>query len=315
MPVAASVADPVDPILALDPGARGIAAFFARGGALAAAPTLLRARRVLLTTGFAVADGVAETDGPPGTAVLGRALRLLGAQVRYVTDAVTVPLLEAALKALDEPVDILTYRGEPGAAPALLQRERPTHLVAVERPGRGRDGDYRNARGESVARWNAPLDDLFLLAQRGRPASRTGQRRLAPGSPPPLRTIGVGDGGNEIGMGNVRARLVRQTPLFARIASVVKVDHLVVAGTSNWGAYGIAAHLGALAGRDLLHNAALERRMVEACVAAGAVDGITRRREPTVDGLSLDVHAGIVELLRQASGRIAVPRGRRGRAS
>ncbi|PYO28463.1 MAG: hypothetical protein DMD86_16250, partial [Candidatus Rokuibacteriota bacterium] len=53
-----------------------------------------------------------------------------------------------------------------------------------------------------------------------------------------------------------------------------------------------------LAGRPLLHSADEERRMVEACVAAGAVDGISRRREATVDGLPLAAHLGMLELLR-----------------
>jgi len=98
-------------------------------------------------------------------------------------------------------------------------------------------------------------------------------------------------------MGNVRARLAKGGGLAARIASVVSVDHLVVAGVSNWGAYGIVAHLGRLAGRPLLHTPDDERRLVTACVAAGACDGVTRRREPTVDGLALDTHAALVTLL------------------
>src|SRR5437762_8702150 len=81
-------ADPIDHLLALDPGGRGIGRFFQPGGARRAADTLRRARRVLVTTGFVVNSGAAETDGPPGAAVLGRALRALGAEVRYVTDAV-----------------------------------------------------------------------------------------------------------------------------------------------------------------------------------------------------------------------------------
>ncbi len=109
--------------------------------------------------------------------------------------------------------------------------------------------------------------------------------------------MGVGDGGNEIGMGNVRARVARAGAVLRAIASVVKVRHLVVAGTSNWGAYGIVAELSALAGRPLLHAAEEERAMVRACVDAGAVDGLTRRAEPTVDGLPLAAHVGMLELL------------------
>jgi hypothetical protein len=129
------------------------------------------------------------------------------------------------------------------------------------------------------------IDELFM---------RTGRTRR------PV-SIGVGDGGNEIGMGNVRRRLVRQRSPLAPVASIVSVDHLVVAGTSNWGAYGIVAALARLTGKDLLHDPAIEARVIDACVAAGASDGVTRARVPTVDGLHTDVHAAVVELLRAAS--------------
>ena len=153
----------IDQLMALDPGGRGIAAFFVRGGATAAAQALRRARRVLLTTGFAVGPGLPETDGPPGTASLGRALRTLGAEVTYVTDAVAVPPLQASLKALGEPATVETLQVPHGAAPdaarvaarRLLAEHRPTHLVAIERPGRARDGHYRSARGRSLTEWNA----------------------------------------------------------------------------------------------------------------------------------------------------------------
>ena len=272
----------IDQLLALDPGRRGIGRFFVPGGAEAAARSLLKGKRTLLTTGFTVAPGQPETDGPPGTAVLGRALRLLGHKVTYITDAVTVPTLEATLDALGEPTAVLIFDGAPESAAArrVLAAEAPTHLVSIERPGRAKDGDYRNARGVSVKDWNPPLDALFLAAP----------RRVV--------TVGIGDGGNEIGMGNVRSRILRTRAVSPAITSVVKVRHLVVAGTSNWGAWGVVAELSRLAGRPLLHSADEEQRMVDACVAAGAVDGLTRRREATVDGLPLAAHIGMLELLK-----------------
>jgi len=319
----------VDHLLALDPGARGIEKFFQPGGARRAAQTLARARRVIVTTGFAVDGGVPETDGPPGAAVLGRALRLIGADVRYVSDTATLPVLAAALTALGERADVIRYPDGSDAARELLAHHGPTHLVAVERPGRARDGTYRTMRGIDVSQWNAPIDELFVEASRtgehrsGRPGvrsqGRSGER--SPGrlvhathgtsrprgprsnkfpfgqTPNHVITIGVGDGGNEIGMGNVRARFARGGALAARIASVVRVDHLVVAGVSNWGAYGIVANLARFAARPLLHTADDERRLVAACVKAGACDGVTRRPEATVDGLPLDTHAALIELL------------------
>jgi hypothetical protein len=286
--------DPIDHVLALDLGGRSIAGFFIAGAALAAARALLGARRVLIVTGFCVPPGSPETDGPPGAAVLGRALRLLGARVRYLTDPAVAPPLAATLGALGEPADVESG----GDARALLAREKATHLVAVERPGRARNGDYLSMRGESIAAWNAPLDELFLPRAAARPAGAAG--RAGAGSRRPV-TVAVGDGGNEIGMGNVARRLAREGGLMAAIASRVRVDHLVVAGTSNWGAYGIVAGLSRLRGRALLHSPELEGRMLDACIEAGAVDGITRRAEPTVDGLPLETHQAIVELLRRAA--------------
>jgi len=277
-------ADLVDQILALDPGHRDIAAFSTRGAAAAAARALRGARRVLIVTGFTVEPNMPETDGPPGAAVLGRALRRLGARVSYVTDAPNVPLLEAVLKTLDEPADVMLYPAVADGARRLLASEKPTHLVAIERPGRNRAGDYLNMRGDSVAAWNLPVDELCLVRGTQRPV-----------------TVGIGDGGNEIGMGAARAKIARLDPLRARIASLVRVDHLVVAGVSNWGAYGVVAALGHLTGHDLLHTPEVERRLIAACVAAGACDGVTRRREPTVDSLGVDTHAGVVDLLRLAS--------------
>ena len=276
--------DLVDQILALDPGHRDIAAFSTPGAAARAARALRGAERVLIVTGFAVEPDMPETDGPPGATVLGRALRRLGARVRYVTDRTSVPLVEAALKTLDEPSDVIVFPGGSEAARSVLASEKPSHLVAIERPGRNRAGDYLNMRGVSVAAWNPPLDDFFVNRSKGRPV-----------------TIGIGDGGNEIGMGSVRARIAKLDALRARIATVIRVDHLVVAGVSNWGAYGVVAALSRLTGEDLLPTPELERRLIAACVAAGACDGVTRRREPTVDSLAADTHAAVVHLLRLAS--------------
>jgi hypothetical protein len=223
----------------------------------------------------------------------------------YVTDAVAVPPLQAALKVLGEPASVETFHVAHGAgggpvaggahetARRLLAEYRPTHLVAIERPGRARDGEYRSARGRSLTEWNGALDELFLAA------------------PARMVTVGVGDGGNEVGMGTVRARVARAGGVFARIASVVKVKHLVVAGVSNWGAYGIVAELGRLTGRALLHTSEEEQAMVQACVDAGAVDGLTHRPEPTVDGLPLPVHIGMLELLRV----LEIPRGTGGKST
>jgi len=45
--------------------------------------------------------------------------------------------------------------------------------------------------------------------------------------------------------------------------------------------------------------------MLEACVRAGAADGITGRHEATVDALPAAVHASVVELLQALIAKVA----------
>ena len=291
--------EPIETLCALDAAGRGIARLVVPGAMAGAARSLAGATRVALVTGFVPrASWAAETDGPSGTVVLGRALRRLGVEVRYLADPPVLPLLEACLKALHEPLDLIAVPAAPEAAVAAARRALreldPSHLVSVERPGRAADGDYYNARGGSVAALNAPLDALF--------------RRRANGAV----TVGVGDGGNEIGMGRVRARVARDIAHGGKIASVVRTDYLVVAGTSNWGAWGLTAHLGLATERDLLHTPDEEGRLTRAMVAAGGVDGLTGDGTPSVDSLPLSLHQRFLETLRELTAHLVSRRGRSG---
>jgi hypothetical protein len=96
----------------------------------------------------------------------------------------------------------------------------------------------------------------------------------------------------------VQALVHRDVPNGERIASIVRADHLIVAGVSNFGAYGLVAALSVLAGRDLLPSAEQAQGDVLACVAAGACCGHTFRNEPLVDGLPLEATGAMVERLR-----------------
>ena len=58
-----------------------------------------------------------------------------------------------------------------------------------------------------------------------------------------IATIGIGDGGNEIGMGKVRQRVIDYIENGPIIASNVSTDQLITAGVSNWGGSALAAAL------------------------------------------------------------------------
>ena len=86
-----------------------------------------------------------------------------------------------------------------------------------------------------------------------------------------------------------------------RIGSIIPTDHLVVAGVSNWGAWALAAGVGLLTDSSLLPLQADAFRDLETLVAAGAVDGVTGRNEPTIDGLKWAIHAEVLEQLRSVT--------------
>jgi hypothetical protein len=57
-----------------------------------------------------------------------------------------------------------------------------------------------------------------------------------------ITSIGIGDGGNEVGMGKILALVESsQIPNAAQIACVIPTDHLHVASVSNWGGYALVA--------------------------------------------------------------------------
>jgi hypothetical protein len=226
---------------------------------------------VLIVSGFFVPDvGAGETDGPPGAQALGHALAALGIETSYATDAPNRPLFEALeLKPLCD------------ADADLLNALQPSHLVSIERVGPAGDGHCYSMRGERLPDVNRAVSDLF-------------EQATARG----LTTIGIGDGGNEIGMGLVRDRVALAVPHGERIACVTPADFLIVAGVSNWGACGLAGALSLVAGRDLLLTSEQARSAILAICRAGAVDGRTRRAEPTIDGLPLQTSLDVLESVR-----------------
>ena len=227
---------------------------------------------VLLLTGFDV-GGVPETDGPTGTYVMARALADLGYAPIVVSEPATCAFFSA--------MGIETQEVLPGDAPGyfdeLLDVLAPVGIISIERCGRNCHGKYCNMRGKDISACTSPLDELVLRA------TRTA-----------IPTVGVGDGGNEIGMGNVSQLISEKLSLDP---CSVTVDCLVVATVSNWGAYGIVHAMGTCAGKPLLPAFDQVKRFYQFIVDRGSVDGTTGKRQVTVDGFSMDVERSIVEAL------------------
>jgi hypothetical protein len=179
-----------------------------------------------------------------------------------------------------------------GEAPDVGEPKRPAghdpHLVGIAHP----TGVCHNMRGESINRYTAKAHRLFEVVA---------ERKL------PITTIGIGDGGNEIGLGSIPREVLRRAIsrghadlIMCRIAAT----WTILAGVSNWGGYALGLSTAALTDRAVLtrlpDEAAL-RTLVEALVRDSfCVDGVTKRRAASVDGLPLEDELGIFSSLRSS---------------
>jgi hypothetical protein len=285
-----SLVDQIEGLIHVDVG-RHVTALFeaARGGLWSAASVLAAApsARVGLITGFYVPLGsppAAETDGPVGAALLAKGLAEVGIPCRLATDEPCRNACAAALAgagAMGVPIDATDI----AATIAAWRHAGITHAISIERCGRSADGAPRNMRGLDIGSYTAPLDDVFSAG--------------------PWETIAIGDGGNEIGMGSLPRELIAQHVDHGEmIACVTPARHLIVAGVSNWGAYGLLGALAALRAdwRERLLaclDETLDQMVLEATVNNGpAVDGVSRLRAMTVDNLEMAIHHSTLREIR-----------------
>ena len=109
-------------------------------------------------------------------------------------------------------------------------------------------------------------------------------------------SIGIGDGGNEIGMGNL-IQYIPGVATLPNLPAISMVDRLILASVSNWGGYGLVAGLSKLSGEKLLPSSQEDEKLIKNFVDAGAVDGITASQVYKVDSFDLDVNSSIINRL------------------
>ena len=249
---------------------------------------------VLIGTGFPVVNTY-ETDGPVGALALYQCLEYLGAEPVLVCGTpLSARLAEdyrvhdiavgnSAGRVTDSGLSPVRLRGgrregdpEISTLDALVSM-RPSAVVSIERPGLTAEGRYINMRGEDITERCACFDYFVELA----------------GCP----TIAIGDGGNEIGMGNVHDVIeeLGMTP------STTRCGELLVADVSNWGAYGLIAMLGKWRGEDLLEKIS-PRDILGYLSEKGSVDGVTRENTLTEDGLPATEGEDVITALRTLTG-------------
>lgn len=217
-------------LIRTDPARRGLIATEAEFGpllsghlALAAEELAAHATCVGIVTGFFIPTAeppAAETDGPLGAALLAATFRQVGIEAFLITDCACEAALRLAASQLQLPEDCVRIWQDSDTQSSYdscfdkLCGDRCTHLIAIERAGPSHTADSwstssaidndnigefhnliiledydrcYNMRGVCIDEWTAPLHRLFETAR------SDGQ----------IKTIGIGDGGNEIGMGSI----------------------------------------------------------------------------------------------------------------
>lgn len=247
-----------------------------------------------------------EVDGVPGTAALARALIFgLGAQVIVLTeDRVTEPMRAAiwgaglnftsedAASVSNTVRHVSTGCGDAASqreALMLLEQESPCAVIAIEKLSPNASGIIHGATGLNYHDLHTNPTFIFQGAK-----------------DEGILTIGVGDGGNEVGFGAIHSTVqevmpagrVCSCPCGGGSAAAISTDVLVVSAISNWGAYGIAAMIGWLTERpECLVSSADVERMIRDTVNAGAFDGALGRPTISDDGVPLGAHRAMVDLL------------------
>ncbi len=230
---------------------------------------------VLIGTGFPVIDTF-ETDGPVGAIALYNTLEHLGATPVIVCGQPIAGALSSHYRTLI----IAVGDHDPTPAKQALAHYQPEAIIAIERPGQAADGGYYNMRGECISQRTACFDHFLKLAQ--------------------CPTIAIGDGGNEIGMGNV----IQALATFNITPSVTTCDELLIADVSNWGAYGLIALLSLWHDEDLL-QAIDPMAIFKFLSTCNSVDGVTRLNEMTEDGLAPTEGMAVIAELRKITGFVS----------
>ncbi len=269
----------IDSLARRDAGGRGLAACAGPGDLLPAAAELLSGQRIILVTGFCIrAAMIGENDGPPGTLAIADALCQLGKEVVLLTDQHSAGLLVAGAATYGRAYRTVILSLAPETARRqiadLVAAFTPTQVVAIERPGSAADGHRYSMRGEI-------LDDLIAATD----------CLLEPPGGRTYKTIAIGDGGNELGFGSLREALKQQVRLGDLIFCSTAADYVIAAGISNWGASALVATLSLIAGRLLLRPPEHDYAVLQALLAAGAVDGCTGTTTLSVDGLAWESYA------------------------
>ncbi|XP_058018543.1 D-glutamate cyclase, mitochondrial isoform X3 [Ahaetulla prasina] len=276
-------------IIAIDPGNRGVKHLFSQDELLKACLSISHAKSVLITTGFPTHfnyEPPEENDGPPGAIAMAAILKAMEKNVVIVTDQRALDLNRKIIKESVEQ--------------EILQTSVPVI-------------SYQS---------NSPDSALQFLCEDGNPEKPRFNHLIAI-ERAGMAADGIGDGGNELGMGKVKEATKKHIKNGDVIACDVEADFAVVAGVANWGGYAVACGLYILKTCEIhdrylrkavgyprfskyknwasaLPSVAKEENMLKILQRHHVRSGITASLAMEVDALPFfNIHSNLIERLRE----------------
>jgi hypothetical protein len=232
-------------------------------------------------------------DGPLGAAVLARALQGVGHHSVFVVAEPLTPVLEELARVAGvRDFDVVAVDSDEASPELGLWLDRCRAGIAIEALGENDVGVRHFVSGLKYESDSARAAETLFRELRAR-------RRL---------TIGIGDGGNEIGFGRIRQDVAELVPWGKvcrcdcghGIAAVTETDFLLPASISNWGAYAVANAIAVVRGdHSLLHQRERELELLRTAGSLGCRDGVTLTCEARQDGVDTEGCLAMVDLLEQ----------------
>jgi len=230
-------------------------------------------RNILLFTGFA-SEAKQEQDGPIGTYFLAKALYRLGYYPIIISDYYCKDYFDQAKQNFETLLVPLKGFGHHFMYHKIIETYDPVALIAVNQSARSADGNYRNMSGGIINNQIAPLDLFFETENR-------------------ILTIGIGNDGNEIGMGKY-ADILKNDLGFKNPSNVV-TGHCLIGSNSSWASYGLIAAID----RDLLPGEKDLENYCEYILSLRAKDNVTKNRDTSALGFYIKKSMVILEKLRE----------------
>lgn len=319
-----NIGEDLDQLMNIDPRGYGVCRVLYRGSrtymgeplAMKCAKrmdeTLQQEDIVYIITGFVLLPHKhGEMDGIIGAMLLARMLvKAYGAKpilicpkecedaVEKLAKVVGLHLYEepAQMKAMPIAVGRIVFTKEEEEAKEQAERIMkslpPKAVIAIEAPGANEKGVYHNAKGQNVTKIEAKTDILF------------GKCKAAG-----ILNIAIGDLGNELGMGTIKAHLQKFVPYMENngcscgcgggSAAELAAEYIITATVSHWGVEAMIAALAWLHRKpEWIHTKEMEMEAIKTASNCGMVD-MYGWLEYAIDGIGIEFHVNLLELMRQ----------------